>query len=103
MIEKASELQAKPEDIRAELSKAIVGANYIAVAEEEEIEDEEVDGDEIGDEEDDEQGLGIEESMSRHLASKSNAFASKVVGEVQTAIASADGFDSKLDSVMSSF
>jgi hypothetical protein len=87
LIEKASELQAKPEAIRAELSKAIIGSNYLAVAEDEELEDE-VDENELGDE------------MADRIEAGSMPFANtnRTVTEA-TSVVGQDSFKSSLDSV----
>jgi hypothetical protein len=87
LIEKASELQAKPAAIRAELSKAIIGSNYLAVAEADEECDEDVeDCSELGDE------------MADRIEAGSMPFANRTVTEA-TSVVGQDSFKTNLDSV----
>ena len=91
LIEKASELQAKPAEIRAELSKAIIGANYVAVAED----DEEVDGVEDTEEE------SFNEEVANKIEASSMPFANRTNNVVESAssVTNTDSFTQSLDSV----
>jgi hypothetical protein len=94
LIEKASELQAKPEAVRAELSKAIIGSNYLAIAEDEELEDIEDDADDLGD------------AMANRIEAGSmpfgNAPPKRTQVEEANAVVAGDSFTDTLDTVFKS-
>jgi len=88
LIEKASELYGKAPEVRAELSKAIIGTSFVAVAEDEEPVEE------VGAEGED---ASTEETFARHIEQSSLPVRNGGVVTAATSVALADDFSSKLD------
>ena len=91
LIEKANELYAKPREIRAELSKAIIGANYMAIADEEVVEEESPEAE------------SVEESFARHIEQSSIPMNNRnSMVETASDIAVENDYSSKLKNALSS-
>jgi hypothetical protein len=91
LIEKASELYAKPVEVRAELSKAIIGSNFISASEEEDEEEVETVDDN-----------GLEESIANRIEASSIPFGTRSIVEAASTTVKEDAFTSKLKTAFSS-